>query len=79
MLSRILDRATLELSECLDLIWSEKSVKANLEKLKRNPTLGEIKRKIDSAQETLLELQIYLETFEKRVATGFYWLEDVAI
>ena len=75
MLSQILDKVTEELSQVLELIWSEKTVKANLEKIKFNPELGEIKRKIDSAQEMLLELQIYLETFEKHVVTGFYWLE----
>jgi len=79
MLSQILDKATKELSEAINIIWSEKTLEANLEKIKNDPALGEIKRKIDLTQESLLELQICLERFETAIATAFYWLEDVAI
>jgi len=79
VLSQILDEITRELSEALCIIWSEKDLEMNLKKLKSDSELKVIKKRIDSAQETLLELLIHVERFEKRVATGFYWLEDVAI
>jgi len=77
VLSQILDKATKELSEAINIIWSEKTLEANLEKIKNDPALKEIKRKIDLTQELLLELQICLERFETAIATSFYWLEPL--
>jgi len=77
MLSQILDEITKELSGALNLIWSEKDLETNLKKLKSNPELGEVKERVDRAQELLLELQAYAERFETVIATAFYFIEDM--
>ena len=77
MLSQILDEITKELSEALNLIWSEKDLETNLKKLKSNPELGEVKERVDRAQELLLELQAYAERFETVIATAFHFIEDM--
>lgn len=75
MLFRILDKATEELSECLDIIWHEDELWKNEENIRRIPRLGELKQRIDSVQELLLELQILIERFEQQIVTSFYWIE----
>ena len=75
MLSRILDKATEDLSECLEIIWHEKEVWKNEKNIKLIPRLGELKQRLDQIQELLLELQTYLERFEQQLTTSFYWVE----
>lgn len=75
-MSKIIDEVTKELSEAIDIIWNQNTLKANLEKLKTNPQLGRIKEHLDNAQEMLSELLIYLEQFESKLALGFYMLDN---
>jgi len=51
MLSQILDKITEELSEAINIIWSKQTLEDNLKKIKSNPELGSIKKRIDKVQE----------------------------
>lgn len=76
MLAQIIDSVTKELSKAINMIWSEKTLEANLEKLKNNATERGVKECIDTAQSMLLELLTYLEQFEIKLAFGFYMLDN---
>ena len=76
MLSKIINEATKELSEAINIIWNQNTLVENLKKIKDNPDMGRIKERIDSVQELLLELLTYVEEFEAKVALGFYMLDN---
>jgi len=76
MITKILDKATDEISAVIEALWGDKEYKGSYEDYaqvnQNNVDWIKVKDRLDYAQELLLNLMISIEEHEKRLVIEFW-------